>query len=133
VAGHIVPIREKNELFRLDDESAKTQLIETQVVHLSEETGKISLSEVMRAGFIKYILWAIALTNATVFVLIIVIWVSEHNLLVAKLIAPSDRTITKSVISTLLAATAVQLGAALMAITHFLFKTNRLKEDDRSN
>jgi len=95
------------------------------VIELESESRKLSVHEVMRKNFFIYILWVFGTSNALVWVLIVGMVVAEHNLLIGKSIAPGDRIINSNVVMTLLGATTVQLGAALIAITNFLFKAER--------
>lgn len=79
----------------------------------------------MRKSFFTYVLWAFGISNALVWLLIVGIVALEHYLLAEKFIVAADRTISSNVVMTLIGATTIQLAAALVAITNFLFKAER--------
>lgn len=93
------------------------------VIDLQQEAEKLSVADGMRKNFFVYVLWAFGVSNALVWILIVGMILTEHGLLAQKLVSPADRTITSNVVMTLIGATTVQLGVALIAITNFLFKT----------
>ena len=96
------------------------------VIQLDDEQKKIPFEEILqhaRVDFIRSILKMFLLTNAFVVVLIIAVSIEEFYFISQKLISHADRSINATVIMTLIGATTVQVGTALISIVGFLFRS----------
>ena len=98
---------------------------EQNTVFIEDERKKFSIEEMLhgaRINFIASVLKIFLFTIGFVILLIIGISIEEYFFIQWKIMAHADRSINPTVIATLIGATTVQVGAALIAITNFLFK-----------